>query len=255
MMKARALGILGALLAAGRLSAGLANPVLDGPTNVSSSQVFTLTLQVDNSGPGNVDNVGVSLTVQGSGFSPAWSSGPSPASYAQVTPTGRVYFTWLYSGTGCGSATFSAYASGMASGTPVASANAGHQVTLYCTPTPTPTATPNYTATPTPWVIYATATPVPPGGWAGIPGNLYHPLLGQPLQLKAALPEAARLSIEIYDRLGHKVKSLAVDGGPGMVTVPWDGRSDEGLWVATGIYAAQFKARGFSRVVKFAVIK
>lgn len=123
------------------------------------------------------------------------------------------------------------------------------------TPTPTPSATPNVSPTATPWVIYATATPVPPSGWAGIPGNLYHPMLGLPLQLKAALPEAGHLSITLYDRLGRKVKSFNLDASAGLVTVPWDGRSDEGVTVATGIYVAQFTARGFSRTVKFAVIK
>jgi hypothetical protein len=175
-------------------------------------------------------------------------SGPSPASYASVIGGQSAQFTWTYSGSGCGSAQFQASVAADELGTPVPTAQSNaHQVTLYCTPTPTPT--------PTPWIVYGTPTPVRGGGSATIPGNIYKPLQGQALQLQAVLPEAAKLSVELYDRLGRRVRRFEQDAGPGAVTLLWDGRSDEGVLVSTGIYAAHFKARGFSRVVKFAVVK
>lgn len=235
---------LGAALSASTLDA----PVLDAPATVTAGQIFQVTLRVGNSGPATLQNVRASLgSTPFDGFVPVYGSGPIPVSHAALTQGETAHFTWTYSGAGCGSVQFGATVSADEAGTPVPTVvvTAGPVTALNCTPT----------VTPTPWIVYGTPTAVPREGWAGIPGNLYRPLLGQPLQLQAVLPEAARLSVDLYDRLGNRVKRLETDAGPGGVSLAWDGRSDEGVYVATGIYVAHFKARGFSRTVKFAVLK
>lgn len=231
-------------------SAALVNAALSGPPTALEGQVFTMLLQVQN-GSGFDTVTGVQATLQATGgFVPVLVSGPLPAS-AGVGPGGSAHFTWTYSGSGCGTATFQAEVSGSLNGTPVGATSNTHQVARLCTPTPTPTPSPVHS--PTPWMV--TATPVPREGWAGIPGNIFKPGPGRTLQFQAVLPEQARLSVDIYDRLGRRVHTLHGEGGPGPLSLEWDGRVEGGPLAATGIYAAHFKARGFSRTVKFAVVK
>jgi len=247
-MKARAL--LASLLLAGTLRAGLSNPAFSGPATVSSGQSVTLVFSVGNSsGVNAVSNVHPVLGFTPNGYSPSV-SGPYPSALT-IAAGATGSFTWYFSGSGCGSADFSAVADGSESGSPVSSASASYQVSLYCTPTPTPTATPNYTATPTPWIVQVNQ--VEPG--AVILGNLFRPLLGQPMQMEASLSEASPLTVELFDRLGHRVKSFSLNAQAGIVSLSWDGRSDDGLLVSSGIYVAQFRARNLDRRVKFAVIK
>jgi hypothetical protein len=248
--------IVGIALASPMGASTLVNPTLNGPATVNAGQAFQLVLQVQNSGPGDLQNVRATLSEAPAGFVPVRQSGPLPLSHALLAGGDSVQFTWTYSGSGCGTAQFNAEVAADENGTPVPTvAPAGHTVALNCTPTPTPTPTPDYTATATPWIVYGTPTAVPSEGWAGIPGNLYHPLRDGDLQFQAMLPEAGKLKVELFDRLGRKVKALELDAGPGAASLSWDGRGDDGLMVSSGIYVARFTARGFSRNVKFAVIK
>jgi hypothetical protein len=245
------LGLIAALLLTGtRLHAGLTNANLTGPGNAAAGQVFTMSLSVYNPGPGTVTNLQASIAPAAFGFSPTVLGGPSPASVASAGP-GSYTFVWAVSGTGCGTADFNATANGVEGGSVSASSNT-HQVSNYCTPTPTPTPTPVLTATPTPWVVYISP---PANGDARILGNLFRPLLGSPLQLQADLPEAGALVVELFDRLGHRVKRFELNAAAGPLTLNWDGRSDDGLLVASGIYVAQFRARKLDKRVKFAVLK
>jgi hypothetical protein len=244
----RAWAVLVALLTAGALRAGLNNATLTGPGTVSGGVTYSLVLSVQNPGPGTVSNVSASLSQVPAGFNPVILS--TPIAVAVLTP-GSASFTWTFSGYGCGTADFSATVNGTESG-PVSAGSNTNTVTLYCTPTPTPTPTPIVSPTPTPWVIY---TSPPADGDARILGNLFRPLLGSPMQLQADLPEAGSLTVELYDRLGHQVKRFEQTAGPGSVTIGWDGRSDDGLLVSSGIYVAQFRARKLDKRVKFAVLK
>lgn len=247
----RAWAVLVALLTAGALHAGL-NASLTGPGSVSGGSVYSLYLTVqNNSGSTNVTNVAASLSFSSSGFNPVILT--TPVTVASIASGGATAsFTWTFSGYGCGSADFSAVASGWESGSPVSAGSNTNTVTLYCTPTPTPTPTPVYSPTPTPWIVYSNP---PTDGDARILGNLFRPLLGSLMQLQADLPEAGTLTVELYDRLGHRVKRFEQAAGPGTVTIGWDGRSDDGLLVSSGIYVAQFRARKLDKRVKFAVLK
>jgi hypothetical protein len=239
-------GLILALLAAASARAGLNNPVLNGPGSVAAGQVFTLELQVDNNSAVPVQGVTVAMSYSASlGVTPL---ATPPSAPVDVAPLGSARFTWLYSMVGCGNQAFTATAQGSEGGATV-SAAAGRVVTIYCSPTPTPS------FTPTPWIVYGTPTPLPREGRASISGNLYRPLLGQPLQLKVVLPEASTLHIDLYDRLGRRVRHFEQEAPAGELSVPFDGRGDDGVLLATGIYAAHFSARGLNRVLKFAILK
>jgi hypothetical protein len=110
-------------------------------------------------------------------------------------------------------------------------------------------------ATTTTTPIYATATPEPTSGSASIPGNLFHPLRGQPLQLNYSVPYDGMVTIKIYSRNGQLVKSLQSDRSAGSWTESWDGRADDGNWVSSGVYAAYFKGKGLSKTLKLVVVK
>ena len=111
--------------------------------------------------------------------------------------------------------------------------------------TPTPTLTP----------FYVTATPEPSQGSASIPGNLFHPLRGQPLQLNYSVPFASVVTITIFNRNGQKVKNFLSDRSAGSWSETWDGRADDGNWVSSGVYAAYFKGKGLNKTLKLVIVK
>ncbi len=131
------------------------------------------------------------------------------------------------------------------------------------TPTPTPqetagtvtaTATPSPTESPSPWVIYVTPTPPPAMGSANIPNNVFHPGMGQPLQLRYSVPLAEEVSISIYDRDGRLMWSRKESVSAGSHVDNWDGSGGSGL-VASGIYLVDFEGRNLRKGIKIAVIK
>lgn len=247
MKPLRSLAVLGLL--AGQAFAGLVNANLSGPATVVEGQFYTLALSVQNeSSISSLENVRPVLSAVNAGLVPSVSA-PAPASLAFLPVSGTAHFTWTFSAQGCGNAQFSVSIAADEGGTPVPTVTSNsHQVSRYCTPTPTPTPSPVVSATP--WVEVA-----PREGSAWIHGNIFHPMQGQPLKLNVLLPEASRLRVDLYDRLGDRVKHFDLEAGPGSVSLEWDGRSDDGLLVASGIYVAHFKARGFQRTLKFAVVK
>lgn len=56
-----------------------------------------------------------------------------------------------------------------------------------------------------------------------------------------------RVSLPIFDVLGHQVKALLDDpiSAPGPNEIAWDGTNSAGLKVGTGIYFCQLSGRNF----------
>jgi len=244
-----ALTALSAPLAAG---SGLVAS-LGSPSSVAQGQAFTVQLAVANN---LTTTAQLSPTLGSAESGPGLTllSGPSPAAIA-VPPTFNTEFTWTFSAAGCGTVAFTASATDASTGSAsnVASASVG----LACPASPTPT--PGWGAlTPVPSekpTVVVTPTPAPLLGSAMILGNVFHPLEGGTVALQFDEPYATTVDIGIYDRVGHRVKHISVDASPGQTTIDWDGRGDDGLVVASGIYIAYFQGRGLSSLLKLAVIK
>ncbi len=65
------------------------------------------------------------------------------------------------------------------------------------------------------------------------------------------LPEEATVTLEIYDMLGRKVRTLLdADKSAGYYNTVWDAKDDMGREVSSGIYIYHFKATSASDVVK-----
>jgi hypothetical protein len=70
------------------------------------------------------------------------------------------------------------------------------------------------------------------------------------------LPEARDVRLMIFNVLGQKVRTL-VNGRmePGYHNVVWNGRSEEGRAVASGVYIYRFEAGDFSKTLKLMLLK
>lgn len=259
----RALALAAVLLSATAIArAGLvvSNTYVAPATSATGSDI-TVVVQVSNSsGAAAVSAVSTTVQSVGNGASATLMATPNPA-VQTIAASSSASYTWVFQSAGCGQVNFSANATGYDSGastvisSPLAS---GGPAIVNCTPTVTPTITvtssptPVVTATPTPWIVYVNP---PTTGDASIPGNLFHPNEGQPLQLKFDAPAEGDINIDLFNRLGQRVRSITRSVQPGSYTELWDGRSDQGLLVASGIYVAQFRGKGLYKTVKFAVIK
>jgi hypothetical protein len=86
----------------------------------------------------------------------------------------------------------------------------------------------------------------PERGFAGIPSTI----------IRFALPEAAEMSLQIYDIAGQLVQTL-VDGivETGRHQVVWDGTNRHGKHVASGIYFYQLRTREFKQVRKMSLVR
>ncbi|MBU2586426.1 MAG: T9SS type A sorting domain-containing protein, partial [Bacteroidetes bacterium] len=71
------------------------------------------------------------------------------------------------------------------------------------------------------------------------------------------LPIADKISLKIYNQLGQEVKTLIPekDFVRGKHSVTWDGKSDFGSQVASGLYIAQLKFGNFSKEIKMMMLK
>jgi hypothetical protein len=59
------------------------------------------------------------------------------------------------------------------------------------------------------------------------------------------LPVRAAVVLSVYDVDGRLVRTLVDTAqGPGTFSVPWDGRNDDGGWVASGVYFYRLTAAG-----------
>jgi endonuclease/exonuclease/phosphatase family protein len=105
----------------------------------------------------------------------------------------------------------------------------------------------------------------PLSGTTGVPGGelpkalAFHAPRPNPLVRDAVfafdLPQAAPVSLAIYDLSGRKVASLVSGSlGPGRHLVPWSAVSERGPRVPGGLYFARFITPGMSRVARLIVL-
>jgi hypothetical protein len=84
--------------------------------------------------------------------------------------------------------------------------------------------------------------------------------LGQQTTIRFAVPEPAsgptRASLVLYDVLGRQVRTL-VDGDviPGEQAVTWDGVSDAGGSVPSGVYIARLESGGSEQAIRILFVR
>ncbi len=105
----------------------------------------------------------------------------------------------------------------------------------------------------------------PLSGTTGVPGGelpkalAFHSPRPNPLAREAVfafdLPEAAQVSLAIYDLTGRRVANLVSGSlGPGRYQMPWRAVSESGPRVPGGLYFARFTTPGMSRVARLIVL-
>ena len=74
--------------------------------------------------------------------------------------------------------------------------------------------------------------------------------------IRYALPKAVQVKVIIYDILGREVRTLVDDfKQAGYQQIVWDGRSNAGAAVASGIYLYRLEAGAFVKTRKLMVLK
>jgi hypothetical protein len=74
--------------------------------------------------------------------------------------------------------------------------------------------------------------------------------------IEYSLPRLSRVSIEVYNLLGQKVRTLIDRQQPaGSYAITWDGTNDAGSPVATGVYLYRFRAGGIIETKKMLLMK
>ena len=74
--------------------------------------------------------------------------------------------------------------------------------------------------------------------------------------LRYHVPAGTRAaSLTIYDQRGRQVRALSADNGAGWHEVRWDGRTDAGARVASGLYFARFVADDVARTRKMVLVQ
>ncbi len=75
-------------------------------------------------------------------------------------------------------------------------------------------------------------------------------------QIKYALPEGYQVSLKVYNILGQLVRTLVDEGKPtGYYSIAWDGRTDSGEEVASGVYIYRIRAGGYTSSKKLVVLR
>lgn len=70
------------------------------------------------------------------------------------------------------------------------------------------------------------------------------------------LPRASQVRIQIYNVLGQRVRFLVDELQPaGRIKVQWDGRDDQGVEVAAGVYFCRMAAGDFVGCKKMTLLK
>jgi hypothetical protein len=71
------------------------------------------------------------------------------------------------------------------------------------------------------------------------------------------LPHSARVTLRVYDPSGRLVRELldSVEHDGGVYSVPWDGRSDSGQLLPSGVYFARLEAGREVAVNKMVLLK
>ncbi|MCA0446567.1 MAG: hypothetical protein LCH54_10100 [Bacteroidetes bacterium] len=71
-----------------------------------------------------------------------------------------------------------------------------------------------------------------------------------------AVPFKANVSLEVYNILGQRVKVLVNDVyEPGVYSLVWNGRNDNGEMASTGVYFIRMQAATFNKVLKMTLLK
>ncbi len=86
-------------------------------------------------------------------------------------------------------------------------------------------------------------------------GNFPNPF-NPKTRINFALPKTSKVSLEIYNILGQRVRTLLNENmEAGYQSVEWDGTDDHGTGVSSGVYLYKLKANEFSRVAKMTFLK
>jgi hypothetical protein len=93
-----------------------------------------------------------------------------------------------------------------------------------------------------------------PPDWLGDRG-MFRSLTGSPLGPGPAfvvqLPSASDVRVDLFDLLGRRVRNLASRSMPqGTTVLPWDGRGDDGVSQARGVYFARMSAGPHVKTVR-----
>ncbi len=73
--------------------------------------------------------------------------------------------------------------------------------------------------------------------------------------IELALPVRSIWSVTVYNMLGQTVRKLTGEDDPGVILVEWDGKSEGGGSVASGVYLYSVKAGGFAATKKMLLLK
>ncbi|MCK5219334.1 hypothetical protein KAR10_07425 [bacterium] len=147
----------------------------------------------------------------------------------------------------------------------------GTSITMIATPTVTPdpsvittatiTITPDDSAltaavtltpvtTPTSYVTIASAAPVV------IKQNIVRPSMNKPVHIDVKIAEAQRVVVKIYSLRGKLIKTLADRvADAGTFETVWEGVSQKGVLVSSGIYIVHIKTDTFDEKRKLAVVR
>jgi len=110
-------------------------------------------------------------------------------------------------------------------------------------------------------------TPAARASSAYLSANAFAPVRGDVLEIAYTMDQAGPVSLRIFTISGLKVYEKRIDNqaaGPPMGTYywtppggsqGWDGRADDGKYVASGVYLLMFEAGSFKRDMKVIVIK
>jgi flagellar hook assembly protein FlgD len=74
--------------------------------------------------------------------------------------------------------------------------------------------------------------------------------------MTVAVPKAAMVEIVVYNILGQKVRTLVNEVKPaGYHTIEWNGKSDVGSIVPSGVYFMRMVSGSFTKVNKLLMLK
>jgi flagellar hook assembly protein FlgD len=80
--------------------------------------------------------------------------------------------------------------------------------------------------------------------------------MGRQGQVQFFLPAAAQIRLAIYDVRGRLVRTLAQGSySPGLHSVPWEPRADDGSMLSQGIYFARLDVDGRRFTRRFVVVR
>ena len=96
----------------------------------------------------------------------------------------------------------------------------------------------------------------PPQRFANSLGQNYPNPFGSWTVFRYSLARPSRVSVTVFNIAGQKVATL-VDGyqNPGVYTMTWDGRGNDGRHVASGVYLYRVIAPGFTQTRKLIVTR